>query len=177
MRLPGGGGFANINLRAYYAEGARRWALKSRSSLMAFPGSLVSPVGRGHSAAHLQGFHELRDRALSKVICRRFMLRSLLCIGAGHQCTGRVGFGAGEAEHGCQVFGHRQSGRRIPGGSRHEETGAAARCQRCRDSRRRPAPRPDRGDLHLEPAGGTTLAVATGLINGGDQVERVGGRL
>ena len=59
-----GWGFANINLRAYYAEGAKTYGFEIAEQLgWRFPQHVVSPVAGGTLLPRiLKGFEELRDR-------------------------------------------------------------------------------------------------------------------
>ena len=61
-----GWGFANINLRAYYAEGAKTYAFEITEQLgWAFPRHVVSPVAGGTLLPRiLKGFNELREVGL-----------------------------------------------------------------------------------------------------------------
>ena len=57
-----GWGFANINLRSYYAEGAKTYAFEIAEQLgWAFPRHVVSPVAGGTLLPRiLKGFDEMR---------------------------------------------------------------------------------------------------------------------
>lgn len=59
-------GFANINLRAYYAEGAKTYAFEIAEQLgWRFPAAVVSPVAGGTLLPRLaRGFRELREIGL-----------------------------------------------------------------------------------------------------------------
>ena len=59
-------GFANINLRAYYAEGAKTYGFEIAEQLgWRFPRHVVSPVAGGTLLPRiLKGFHELREVGL-----------------------------------------------------------------------------------------------------------------
>jgi threonine synthase len=59
-------GFANINLRAYYAEGAKTYGFEIAEQLgWRFPGHVVSPVAGGTLLPRiLKGFSELREVGL-----------------------------------------------------------------------------------------------------------------
>ena len=61
-----GWGFANINLRAYYAEGAKTYGFEIAEQLgWRFPRHVVSPVAGGTLLPRiLKGFEELRDLGL-----------------------------------------------------------------------------------------------------------------
>ena len=61
-----GWGFANINLRAYYAEGAKTYGFEIVEQLgWRFPQHVVSPVAGGTLLPRLgRGFRELRDAGL-----------------------------------------------------------------------------------------------------------------
>jgi threonine synthase len=63
-----GWGFANINLRSYYAEGAKTVAFEVAEQLgWRFPQHLVSPVGGGTLLPRIaRGFRELREIGLVK---------------------------------------------------------------------------------------------------------------
>ena len=73
-----GWGFANINLRAYYAEGAKTYGFEIAEQLgWRFPRHVVSPVAGGTLLPRiLKGFDELETRRPRRAaICRRFMRR------------------------------------------------------------------------------------------------------
>ena len=61
-----GWGFANINLRSYYAEGAKTYAFEIVEQLgWRFPQHVVSPVAGGTLLPRLgRGFREFRDAGL-----------------------------------------------------------------------------------------------------------------
>ena len=69
-----GWGFANINLRSYYAEGAKTHGFEVVEQLgWRFPQHLVSPVAGGTLLPRIaRGFRELRESALSPVSSRGF---------------------------------------------------------------------------------------------------------
>ena len=68
-----GWGFANINLRAYYAEGAKTYGFEIAEQLgWRFPRHVVSPVAGGTLLPRiLKGFEELGRSAWSTASCRR----------------------------------------------------------------------------------------------------------
>ena len=125
-----GWGFANINLRAYYAEGAKTYGFEIAEQLgWRFPQHVVSPVAGGTLLPRiLKGFEELRTRRPRR---RR-------PAGDPRGAGGRLRAGrprargrarvprAGQAEHDRQVDRDRQSGRRLPGAARASDRPAAA---------------------------------------------------
>ena len=73
-----GWGFANINLRAYYAEGAKTYGFEIAEQLgWRFPRHVVSPVAGGTLLPRiLKGFEELQTRRPGRWRrCRRFTRR------------------------------------------------------------------------------------------------------
>ena len=74
-----GWGFANINLRSYYAEGAKTMGFEIAEQLgWRYPDHIVSPVARRHAAAaHLQGPARVQGSGpRGRHSCRRFTRRS-----------------------------------------------------------------------------------------------------
>ncbi len=120
-----GWGFANINLRAYYAEGAKTVRLRDRrAARLALPAARRLAGRRRHAAAaHPQGLRRAPARsAWSTASCRA--IHAAQAAGCAPVVTRARGGPrvprAGQAEHDRQVDRHRQPGRRLPG--------AAARC-------------------------------------------------
>ena len=72
-----GWGFANINLRAYYAEGAKTMGFEIAEQLgWRFPRHIVSPVAGGTLLPRiLKGLEEFKRSASWTAICRRFTRR------------------------------------------------------------------------------------------------------
>ena len=118
-----GWGFANINLRSYYAEGAKTMGFEIAEQLgWRFPDHLVSPVAGGTLLPRIyKGLREFREvglvdgdaaadsRGAADGLARRSSARS--------KSGARVP-GSGEAEHDREVARDRQPGRRLPGGAR-----------------------------------------------------------
>ena len=159
-----GWGFANINLRTYYAEGAKTYGFEIAEQLgWRFPQHVVSPGGRRHAAA--------AHRARASRNCRRSGWSTASCRGCTprrpraprrsiQRARGRRRVPrAGEAEHDRQVDRHRQPGRRLPGAAGRARD---RRLRRAGDRRARSSTAiqllAETEGIFTEPAGGTTLA-------------------
>ena len=123
-------GFANINLRAYYAEGAKTYGFEIAEQLgWRFPRHVVSPVAGGTLLPRiLKGFTELREVGLVEGPARdpRGTGRRLRAGGPRARGRPRVS-GTGEARHHRQVDRDRQSRGRLPGAASVRSTGGSAR--------------------------------------------------
>ena len=125
-----GWGFVNINLRSYYAEGAKTMGFEIVEQLgWRYPKHLVSPVAGGTLLPRIvRGLRELRDdrpgrrRAAARLRGAGGRLRAGRARARGGARVSR----AGPAEHDCQVDRDRQPGRRLSGDP-----------ERARDRRRR----------------------------------------
>ena len=115
-----GWGFANINLRSYYAEGAKTMGFEIVEQLgWRYPDHIVSPVAGGTLLPRIyKGLKEFKDLGLADGSAAEDPRRAADRVGARRQgARGRPRVpGSGEAEHHRQVAGHRQPGRRVPGG-------------------------------------------------------------
>ena len=138
-----GWGFANINLRSYYAEGAKTMGFEIVEQLgWRYPDHIVSPVAGGTLLPRIhKGLRELKEVGLADGALPKIHAAQPAGIGARHQgARGRPGVSrAGEARHHCQVARDRQPGRWLPGG----EGGEGNRRQR-RDGQRSRDPERDR---------------------------------
>ena len=145
-----GWGFANINLRSYYAEGAKTLGFEIAEQLgWRFPqhSSRRSPAARCCRAS-ARGFRELRQIGLVDGELPRDPRGAGGRLRAGRP-RARGGArvpGSGQAEHDRQVDRDRQSRRRLPGAARRCKStgGAGAMVDRRGDPRRRSScwPRP-----------------------------------
>ena len=88
-----GWGFANINLRAYYAEGAKTMGFEIAEQLgWRFPDHVVSPVAGGTLLPRIfKGFRELREVGLVSGTLPKIHAAQPCRFGAGHQATRRRG--------------------------------------------------------------------------------------
>ena len=146
-------GFANINLRAYYAEGAKTYGFEIAEQLgWRFPRHVVSPVAGGTLLPRiLKGFSELREVGLVEGdLPAIHAAQAAGCAPVVRALAGGPGISrAGEAEHDRQVDCHRQSGRRFPGAAlRAVDRRLGRDGQRRRDHRGHPAARGNRRHLH-----------------------------
>ena len=137
-----GWGFANINLRSYYAEGAKTMGFEIAEQLgWRYPDHIVSPVAGGTLLPRIyKGLREFREVGLVAGQPAAHSRRAADRLGAGHPRarSGRGFPGSGEAEHDCEVACDRQPGGRLPG----REGRQGNRRQRC-DGDRRGNPRRD----------------------------------
>ena len=165
-----GWGFANINLRAYYAEGAKTMGFEIAEQLgWRFPDHVVSPVAGGTLLPRIyKGFGAARRGARQRHPAED-SCRAAVRIGAGHQSDrGRAGVsGAGEARHHRQVAGHRQSGRRVPGLRVVKETGGAGAMVTDDEILDAVQLLARTEGIFTEAAGGTTLAATKALVKRG----------
>ena len=158
-----GWGFVNINLRSYYAEGAKTLRLRDRRAarLALSAASRVAGRRRHAAAAHrARAARAARDRSRRRRAAAR--LRGAgrrLRAGRPRARSGARASGAGAAEHDREVDRDRQSGRRLPGDPDACERPAAParRSPTSRSSTRFSCSRRPKG-IFTEPAGGTTLA-------------------
>ena len=125
-----GWGFANINLRAYYAEGAKTYGFEIAEQLgWTFPQHVVSPVAGGTLLPRiLKGFEELRTVGLVEGdLPAIYAAQAAGCapvvraLEAGLEFPDPV-----KPQHDRQVDRDRQSGRRLPGAARGPRRPAAA---------------------------------------------------
>ena len=116
-----GWGFVNINLRSYYAEGAKTMGFEIVEQLgWRYPQHLVSPVAGGTLLPRIvRGLRELRQIGLVEGELPRDPRRAGGRLRAGRQRARRRArlSGAGAAEHDREVDRDRQSGRRLSGGA------------------------------------------------------------
>ena len=149
-----GWGFANINLRSYYAEGAKTMGFEIAEQLgWRYPDHIVSPVAGGTLLPRIyKGLREFKEVGPRRAA-------TLPRIHAAQPAGSRAGRprarggpgvpGAGEAEHDRQVAGDRQSGRRLPGGQGRQGDRRQRRDgERRGDPRRHPAAGEHRRHLH-----------------------------
>ena len=149
-----GWGFANINLRAYYAEGAKTYGFEIAEQLgWKFPQHVVSPVAGGTLLPRiLKGLRGIQDASgWSRATCRRSMRRRRP---AARRSSTRSRHGARiprsrQAEHDREVDRDRQSGRRVPGRPRAPVDGRiGAMVEEDEIVERHPAAGRDRRHLH-----------------------------
>ena len=148
-----GWGFANINLRSYYAEGAKTYGFEIAEQLgWKFPRHVVSPVAGGTLLPRIaRGFRELREVGLvDGDLPAIHAAQAAGCAPVIKRADGRPRISrSGEAEHDCAIDRDWQSGRWVPGAERRSRERRLGRDgDRQRDSRRRAADRPDRRHLH-----------------------------
>ena len=114
-----GWGFANINLRAYYAEGAKTYGFEIAEQLgWRFPRHVVSPVAGGTLLPRiLKGFEELRTVGLvDGELPAIHAAQAAGCAPVVRALEAGTGVPrSGQAEHHRQVDRHRQPGGRLPG--------------------------------------------------------------
>ena len=146
-------GFANINLRTYYAEGAKTFGFEIVEQLgWRLPQHVVSPVAGGTLLPRIaRAFREARtvglvDGPMPKIYAAQAAgcapVVKALHAGIDHP-------GSGEARHHRQVDRHRQPGRRLPGDRSAEGDRRLGRDgHRRRDPRRHPPAGRDRRHLH-----------------------------
>ena len=165
-------GFANINLRAYYAEGAKTYGFEIAEQLgWRFPRHVVSPVAGGTLLPRiLKGFSELREVGL---VDGR-------AAGDPRRAGRRVRTGRPRARRTAWSFPSRSSPTRSPSRSRSAIRPTVSRCcARCA----RPAARArwstddeiiggiqllaETEGIFTEPAGGVTVAATRKLIERG----------
>ena len=167
-----GWGFANINLRAYYAEGAKTLGFEIVEQLgWRFP----APRGFAGGGWHAAAAHRPRIPRTAQDWIGRGRVAAHPC-GAGRgmrargacPARGARASRAGPAEHHCEVHRDRQPGRRVP-----------CLAYGAGNGRQRPPRRQDPEILEAiellactegiftEPAGGTTLAATRHLIREG----------
>ena len=146
-------GFANINLRSYYAEGAKTMGFEIAEQLgWRYPDHIVSPVAGGTLLPRIyKGLREFKEVGLVSGNLPRIHAAqpsgSAPVIRALEQ--GLEYPGPGQAEHHCEVAGDRQPGRRLPGGQGREGDRRQRRDgERRGDPRRHPAAGQHGGDLH-----------------------------
>ena len=112
-------GFANINLRSYYAEGAKTFGFEIVEQLgWTFPKHVVSPVAGGTLLPRIaRGFREFKDRRARRGRSPEDVRRAGRGLRAGGARAARRtrSSRSGEARHDRQVDRDRQSRRRVPG--------------------------------------------------------------
>ena len=148
-----GWGFANINLRSYYAEGAKSMGFEIAEQLgWRYPDHIVSPVAGGTLLPRIyKGLREFKevglvDGELPKIHAAQ-PSGSAPVIRALRERR-RVP-GPGEARHHLQVARDRQPGGRLPGDQGRQGDGRRRRDgDRRGDSRRHPAAGAHRRHLH-----------------------------
>ena len=146
-------GFANINLRSYYAEGAKTYAFEIAEQLgWVFPRHVVSPVAGGTLLPRIaRGFRELRETGLVEGdLPTIHAAQAAGCAPVINALEEGIEYPEpGQAQHDCQVHRDRQPGRRVPGRQVGHRVGwVRGNGDRRGDSRRHPAPGDDRGHLH-----------------------------
>ena len=148
-----GWGFVNINLRSYYAEGAKTYGFEIVEQLgWRFPQHVVSPVAGGTLLPRIaRGFRELRQIGLvTGELPRIHAAQAAGCAPVVQRARERCGASrAGAARHDREVDRHRQPRRRLPGaadGARHRRRRHGG--QRHRDRRRDSPAGRDGRDLH-----------------------------
>ena len=166
-----GWGFVNINLRSYYAEGAKTMGFEIVEQLgWRYPQHVVSPVAGGTLLPRiLRGLPRAapdrprRGRAAAHPRGAGGRLRA----GRARARGGPRSSGAGAARHDRQVDRDRQSGRRLSGARVVRATGgtgAAVTDTQIIDAIQLLA---ETEGIFTEPAGGTTLAATIDLIRRG----------
>ena len=114
-----GWGFVNINLRSYYAEGAKTMGFEIVEQLgWRYPKHLVSPVAGGTLLPRIvRGLRELREIGLvDGELPRIHAAQAAGCAPVVQRARRRPRLpGAGAAEHDREVDRDRQSGRRLSG--------------------------------------------------------------
>ena len=117
-----GWGFANINLRAYYAEGAKTYGFEIAEQLgWRFPRHVVSPVAGGTLLPRiLKGFEELRTVGLVEgELPAIYAAQAAGCAPVVRALEAGLEFpDPGQAEHDREVDRDRQSRGRLPGAAR-----------------------------------------------------------
>ena len=167
-----GWGFVNINLRAYYAEGAKTMGFEIVEQLgWRYPKHLISPVAGGTLLPRIvRGLRELREIGLvDGDLPRVYAAQAAGCapvvnaLDAGLEYPEPV-----RPEHDREVDRDRQPGRRLSGDPVRHGDRRRGRCgQRRADRRRRSSLLAETEGIFTEPAGGTTLAATIDLIERG----------
>ena len=167
-----GWGFANINLRSYYAEGAKTYGFEIAEQLgWKFPRHVVSPVAGGTLLPRIaRGFRELKEVGLvdgDMPAIHAAQAAGCAPVINALERGSRVSRSR-EAEHDRAVDCHRQPRRRVPGAPAQcdpaADSGAMATDSEILDAVQLIA---QTEGIFTEPAGGTTLACAIKLIENG----------
>jgi threonine synthase len=116
-----GWGFVNINLRSYYAEGAKTLGFEIVEQLgWRYPRHVISPVAGGTLLPRiLRGFRELREVGLVDGELPR-MYAAQLRAGRARARSGPRPPRSGPSGHARQVDCHRQPGRWLSGAREHQ---------------------------------------------------------
>ena len=148
-----GWGFANINLRSYYAEGAKTLGFEVAEQLgWRFPQHLVSPVAGGTLLPRIfRGFRELREIGLvDGELPRIHAAQAAGCAPVVRALAGGSGIpGSGQADDDRLIDRDRESGRWLSGGRNGQlDRRLRRRVDRRRDPAGDGAARRDRRHLH-----------------------------
>ena len=166
-----GWGFANINLRAYYAEGAKTFGFEIAEQLgWRFPQHVVSPVAGGTLLPRiLKGFEELRTVGLVDGRAADDLRGAGGGLRAGRPRARRGARvpGSGQAADDRQVDRDRQSGRRLPGARAVRQTGGGGAMVTDDEIIAGIQLLAETEGIFTEPAGGATVAATMKLIERG----------